>query len=150
MTREEELKQIKKESAEIEKHMNDMFDLAFMLNNRNDIMNPQAHYEKLSRMVTHYMGSIQQSYGYMSIKVIEALEQEQVLEQEPCIEPLERLAESASKTAKALERLDILDEIRVEIDRQRKWLLQAGYTAYNLDIAFNSIKSVIERGRYDV
>ena len=82
---------------------------------------------------------------------IKALEQEPVvLEQEPCIEPLERLAESASKTAKVLERLDVLDEIRVEIDRQRKWLLQAGYTAYNLDIAFNSIKSVIERGRNDI
>ena len=44
------------------------------------------------------------------------------LEQEPCIEPLERLAESASKTAKVLERIKvseqepILDKIRTEID----------------------------------
>lgn len=76
MTREEELMQIKKERDEMGKHMTDMFDLAFMLNNCNDIMSPQAHYEKLSRMVTHYMGSIQQSYGYMSDKAIQALEQE--------------------------------------------------------------------------
>jgi len=35
-----------------------------------------------------------------------------------------------------------LDLIRAEIDRQGKWLLQAGYTAYNVDIAFDAIKSV--------
>lgn len=37
----------------------------------------------------------------------------------------------------------VLDKIRAEIDRQEKWLLQAGYTAYNVDIAFDSIKSVL-------
>ena len=36
-----------------------------------------------------------------------------------------------------------LDKMRAEIDRQEKWLLQAGYTAYNVDIAFDSIKSVL-------
>ena len=36
-----------------------------------------------------------------------------------------------------------LEQIRAEIDRQEKWLLQAGYTAYNVDIAFDSIKSVL-------
>lgn len=38
---------------------------------------------------------------------------------------------------------DVLDKIRAEIDRQEKWLLQAGYTAYNMDIAFDAIKSVV-------
>jgi len=38
---------------------------------------------------------------------------------------------------------DVLDKIRAEIDRQEKWLLQAGYTAYNVDIAFDAIKAVI-------
>lgn len=38
---------------------------------------------------------------------------------------------------------DILDKIRAEIDRQEKWLLQAGYTAYNIDIAFDAIKAVL-------
>ena len=38
---------------------------------------------------------------------------------------------------------DVIDKIRAEIDRQEKWLLQAGYTAYNVDIAFDAIKSVV-------
>lgn len=38
---------------------------------------------------------------------------------------------------------DVLDKIRAEIDRQEKWLLQAGYTAYNVDIAFDAIKTVL-------
>lgn len=37
----------------------------------------------------------------------------------------------------------ILDKIRAEIEKQEKWLLQAGYNAYNVDIAFWSIKSVL-------
>ena len=40
-------------------------------------------------------------------------------------------------------KMDVLDKIRAEIDRQEKWLSQAGYTAYNVDIAFDSIKSVL-------
>lgn len=36
-----------------------------------------------------------------------------------------------------------LDKIIAEIERQEKWLLQAGYTAYNIDIAFDAIKSVL-------
>lgn len=39
--------------------------------------------------------------------------------------------------------VDVLDKIRAEIDRQGKWLLQAGCTAYNVDIAFDAIKSVL-------
>lgn len=35
---------------------------------------------------------------------------------------------------------EVLDEVRAEIEKQEKWLLQAGYNAYNVDIAFNSIK----------
>ena len=36
-----------------------------------------------------------------------------------------------------------LDKIRAEIDRQEKWLLYAGYTVYNVDIALDAIKSVV-------
>lgn len=39
--------------------------------------------------------------------------------------------------------IDTLDKLRTEIDRQEKWLLQAGYTAYNVDIAFDAIKSAL-------
>ena len=37
----------------------------------------------------------------------------------------------------------ILDKVKTEIEKQDKWLAQAGYNAYNVDIAFNSIKRVI-------
>lgn len=36
-----------------------------------------------------------------------------------------------------------LDKIKAEIERQEKWLLQAGYTAYNVDIALDAIKAVV-------
>lgn len=41
------------------------------------------------------------------------------------------------------DKVKILDKIRAEIERQEKWLLQASYNAYNVDIAFDSIKSVL-------
>ena len=44
---------------------------------------------------------------------------------------------------KALEQQDVLDKIRTEIDTQEKWLLQAGYNAYNVDIAFNATNRAI-------
>ena len=39
----------------------------------------------------------------------------------------------------------LIDEnhIKAEIEKQEKWLLQAGYSAYNADIAFDAIKAVI-------
>lgn len=39
-----------------------------------------------------------------------------------------------------------LAKIRTEIDRQEKWLMDAGYTAYNVDIAFSAIKSAVAEG----
>ena len=35
------------------------------------------------------------------------------------------------------------NKIRAEIDRQKNWLLRAGYNTYNVDIAFDAIKAVI-------
>ena len=49
----------------------------------------------------------------------------------------------AVKAIKAIEQESVLDKIRAEIEKQEKWLLQAGYNAYNVDIAFNSVKSVL-------
>ena len=40
---------------------------------------------------------------------------------------------------------NVLDKTREEIDRQEKWLLQAGYTPFNVHIAFDDIKSVVKR-----
>lgn len=38
---------------------------------------------------------------------------------------------------------DVFDKIRAEIDRQEKWLLQAGCTACNVNIALEAIKAVV-------
>lgn len=57
-----------------------------------------------------------------------------------------RVTEQAIKAVmatKVLEKEPILDKIREEIEKQEKWLLQAGYNEYNVDIAFSSIKSVL-------
>ena len=43
----------------------------------------------------------------------------------------------------SMESEDVLDKIRAEIDNQYKWLLKAGYTAYNVDIAFGAIKAAL-------
>lgn len=42
---------------------------------------------------------------------------------------------------------EVLDKIKAEIDRQEKWLMCAGCNAYNVDIAFNSIKKVLKESR---
>lgn len=54
------------------------------------------------------------------------------------------------KTAKHYEAIDMAiksleawEKVKAEIDRQQKWLLQAGYTMYNVDIAFDAIKAVV-------
>ena len=39
--------------------------------------------------------------------------------------------------------LEVVNKIKTEIEKQDEWLAQAGYNAYNVDIAFNSIKRVI-------
>lgn len=39
---------------------------------------------------------------------------------------------------------NVLDKIRAEIDQQEKWLQQAGYNAYNVDIAFGAIKNALK------
>ena len=54
--------------------------------------------------------------------------------------------EAYDMAIKALEQEPILDKIRAEIDRQQKWLLQAGYTTYNVDIALDAIKAVVAGG----
>ena len=40
-----------------------------------------------------------------------------------------------------------IDKLITEIDNQDKWLSQAGYNAYNVEIAFNSLRKLLkERG----
>ena len=45
----------------------------------------------------------------------------------------------------AMKQEPILNKIRAEIKRQEKWLMDAGYNAYNVDIAFNAIKLVVDK-----
>lgn len=40
---------------------------------------------------------------------------------------------------------NIIEQIRAEINQQEKWLMDAGYNAYNIDIAFSSIKLVVDK-----
>ena len=40
---------------------------------------------------------------------------------------------------------EVLDKIRAEIERQEKWLMDAGYNQYNVDIALDTIKSVVDK-----
>jgi SOS response regulatory protein OraA/RecX len=51
--------------------------------------------------------------------------------------------EAKAMAIKALKQVEVLDKMRAEIDRQQKWLLYAGYTACNVDIALDAIKSVV-------
>lgn len=41
----------------------------------------------------------------------------------------------------------MLDKINEEIDQQERWLQQAGYNEYNVNIAFNAIKRKIKQKR---
>lgn len=59
------------------------------------------------------------------------------------MEDMQPYEDAVDMAIQALEQESILDKIRAEIEKQQKWLLQAGYTAYNTDIAFDSIKRVI-------
>ena len=52
--------------------------------------------------------------------------------------------EQIQEIVKALDQELAIDKIREEIEKQEKWLLQAGYNAYNVDIAFSTIKSLLE------
>ena len=51
--------------------------------------------------------------------------------------------EMQKKVDKAIQHSTPLDKIRAEIEKQEKWLLQAGCTVYNVDIALDAIKSVV-------
>ena len=63
-----------------------------------------------------------------------------------CAEEHRQLAEWLKDYKRLLEQEPVLDKIRAEIDRQQKWLLHAGYTVYNVDIALDAIKSVVAEG----
>lgn len=82
--------------------------------------------------------AIKEAYGNSEYtdEIIEALERSEKFQQKA------EVVISMLRTDR--DRLeDAIEKIRAEIDRQEKWLLQAGCTAYNVDIAFDAIKSVV-------
>lgn len=54
-----------------------------------------------------------------------------------------KLKEALDMAIKALEQEPVLDKIKAEIERQERWLMDTGYNACSVDIAFDAIKSVI-------
>lgn len=54
-----------------------------------------------------------------------------------------RIIDSFDRVTSGIKQESILNKIRTEIEKQEKWLLQAGCNTYNVDIAFSSIKSVL-------
>jgi len=60
-----------------------------------------------------------------------------------CAEEHRQLAEWLKDYRRLKEQEPVIDKLKAEIEKQEKWLLQAGYNAYNVDIAFNSVKSVL-------
>ena len=67
------------------------------------------------------------------------------LEQEP-FKPMVEIDLYSVIKQKYIER-EVLDKIRAEIERQEKWLMDAGYNQYNVDIALDTIKSVVDKYR---
>ena len=58
----------------------------------------------------------------------------------------EQTYKDIDRAFKALEEQnEVLDKIMREIEDQEKWLMQAGYNHYNVDIAFDAIKTVIAK-----
>ena len=81
-------------------------------------------------------------YGRINVVGVDAIDSlPSVNPQEP-FKPMVEIDLYSVIKQKYIER-DVLDKIRAEIDKQEKWLLQAGCTACNVDIAFDAIKSVV-------
>ena len=66
-------------------------------------------------------------------KRIKVLEEQEPFMNKPCV---------ANQVCHE-DKVKVLDKIKAEIEKQEKWLLQAGYTAYNVDIALDAIKAAI-------
>lgn len=67
-----------------------------------------------------------------------------ILEQEPFINK-----PCISKGVCHEDKNKVLDKISAEIENQDKWLACAGYNAYNVDIAFNSLKKLLVKESRD-
>lgn len=57
--------------------------------------------------------------------------------------------ETYNEIHRAFKALELIDEVKEEIERQRRWLFKAGYNAYNIDVAFDTIKSLLKEVEED-
>jgi hypothetical protein len=57
--------------------------------------------------------------------------------------------ETYEDTLRAFRALELIGEVKEELERQRKWLFKAGYNAYNIDVAFDTIKSLLKEGEQE-
>ena len=88
--------------------------------------------------ISYVLGTI--AVEYLSEKDGEKMREAiKVLEQELFINKT-----CVSKGACHEDKNKVLDNIKAEIEKQEKWLVCAGYNAYNVDIAFSSIKKVLK------
>lgn len=95
-----------------------------------------------------FLTKISYALGTMAVEYLSEKDGEKmreaikVLEQEPFINK-----PCISKGVCHEDKIKVLDKISAEIENQEKWLDCAGYNAYNVDIAFNSIKKVLKELR---
>lgn len=52
--------------------------------------------------------------------------------------------ETYEDTRRAFRALELIDEVKEELERQRKWLFKEGYNTYNIDVAFDAIRSLLK------
>lgn len=61
----------------------------------------------------------------------------------PTNDEANRIIDSFDRVTSGIRQEPILDKIITEIEKQDKWLAQAGYNAYNVDIVLDAIKSAV-------
>lgn len=88
---------------------------------------------------SYVLGTVAAEYlsekdGEKMREAIKVLDQEPFINK-PCI----------SKGVCHEDKIKVLDKISAEIEREEDWLKIAGYNAYNVYIAFNSIKRVLKQ-----
>lgn len=101
-----------------------------------------------SEEAKEFLTKISYALGTMAVEYLSEKDGEKmreaikVLEQEPFINK-----DCVSKGVCHEDKNKVLDKISAEIEREEDWLKIAGYNAYNVYIAFNSIKRVLKEAR---
>lgn len=62
---------------------------------------------------------------------------------ENALKRIEKLEKDKRKDEDTTKEESVADKVRAEFEKQEKWLSQAGYNAYNVSLAFNSVKRAL-------